>query len=151
MTSEERPLAAAAAVIEDREGRRGARSVRQTFPGRRDQVSQARQFVADVLGPVSVLDEVVLLVSELCTNALLHTASGDSGTFEVRVLPGRSSVRVEVRDDGSDQVPLPGSADAVAEDGRGLGLVYLIADRWGHFRDMRGRSVFFELGWKASC
>lgn len=99
MTSEERPLAAAAAVIEDREGRRGARSVRQTFPGRRDQVSQARQFVADVLGPVSVLDEVVLLVSELCTNALLHTASGDSGTFEVRVLPGRSSVRVEVRDE----------------------------------------------------
>ena len=151
MTPDGPPLAAAAALIEDREGRWGARSVRQTFPGRRDQVSRARQFVADALGPVPVLDEVVLLVSELCTNALLHTASGDSGTFEVRVLPGRSSVRVEVLDDGSDQVPLPGSADAVAEDGRGLGLVDLIADQWGHFGDMGVRSVFFELGWEASC
>jgi anti-sigma regulatory factor (Ser/Thr protein kinase) len=151
MTPDGPPLSATAAIIEDREGCLGRRSARQTFPGRRDQVARARQFVADTLGPVPVLDEAVLLVSELCTNALLHTASGDSGTFEVSILPGRSSVRVEVRDDGSDKMPVPGSPDAGAEDGRGLELVDLIADQWGHFGDRCSRSVFFELGWKASC
>jgi len=122
----------------------------RVFLGKHDQVSCARRFVTEVLGSVPVLDDVVLLVSELCTNALLHTASGDSGTFAVTVCPGPSSVRVEVRDDGSDQIPMPGPPDASAEDGRGLGLVDLIADRWGHLGGCRSRSVFFELGWDAS-
>jgi two-component sensor histidine kinase len=99
---------------------------------------------------VPVLDEAVLLVSELCTNALLHTASGDNGTFEVIVRPGASSVRVEVRDDGSDRTPAPSQPDASAEDGRGLRLVELIADQWGQVGDWRGRSIFFELQWKKS-
>ena len=122
----------------------------RTFPGTHDQVACARRFVAEVLGPVPVLDEVVILVSELCTNALLHTASGQSGTFAVTVCPGLSCVRVEVRDDGSDQIPGPGPVDASAEDGRGLGLVDLLADQWGHIGDRSSRSVFFELGWKTS-
>jgi hypothetical protein len=71
---------------------------RRAFPGRHDQVSRARGFVAEVLGPVTVLDEATLLVSELCTNALQHSASGNSGTFEVAIYPGALSVRVEVRE-----------------------------------------------------
>lgn len=31
--------------------------------------------------------------------------------------------------------------------GRGLGLVELLADRWGYSGDRNGRSVFFELHW----
>jgi hypothetical protein len=38
-----------------------------------------------------------------------------------------------------------GPWDHVTEEGRGLGLVSLIADRWGHSEDTDGRSVFFEL------
>jgi hypothetical protein len=124
-------------------------TARRTFPGRRDQVAQARRFVAETLGPVPVLDEVTLLVSEVCTNALLHTASGDDGTFEISVFPREGSVRIEVRDDGSDRIPSPGLPDGSAEAGRGLELVDAIADIWGHFGDQRGRSVFFELGWRA--
>ena len=37
--------------------------------------------------------------------------------------------------------------DALAEDGRGLGLVELMADRWGYEGDGNGRTVFFELRW----
>src|SRR5260370_42014740 len=40
------------------------------FTGRDDQVALARDFVRHALGPVPVVDEAVLLVSELCTNAL---------------------------------------------------------------------------------
>ncbi|MGH3277492.1 MAG: hypothetical protein ACRDNZ_24605, partial [Streptosporangiaceae bacterium] len=41
----------------------------RVFPGRKDQVAQARDFVRRTLGPCPVLDEAVLLVSELATNA----------------------------------------------------------------------------------
>lgn len=96
-----------------------------------------------------VLDEAVLLVSELCTNALLHTASGDGGTFEVAVYQHSFWLRVEVTDDGADQSPaVAQAADALAEEGCGLGLVRLLADHWGHCGDHHGRSVFFELNWK---
>jgi len=121
----------------------------QVFAGRHDQVARARAFVRAVLGPVPVADEAVLLVSELCTNALLHTASGHDGTFEVAVYLCSFSVRVEVRDDGAVRAPdVRQLADICAEDGRGLGLVELIADRWGHSGGHDGRSVFFELRWK---
>ena len=120
----------------------------RVFPGRHDQVARARAFVRAVLGPVPVLDEAVLLVSELCANALLHTASGHGGTFEVAIYPRPFSVRVEVRDCGAAQAPgIRQPADTCAEDGRGLGLVELLADRWGHSGDHDGRSVFFELHW----
>jgi anti-sigma regulatory factor (Ser/Thr protein kinase) len=123
-------------------------AVTQVFPGRHDQVARARTFVRAVLGPVPVLDDAVLLVSELCANALLHTASGHGGTFEVAIYPRSFSVRVEVRDGGAAQPPeVRQPADTCAEDGRGLGLVELLADRWGHSGDPDGRSVFFELHW----
>jgi len=117
------------------------------FTGREDQIALARDFVRQALGPVPVLDEAVLQVSELCTNALQHTASGRGGTFEVVILPGPCSVRVEVRDDGSDQAPAVHPADVLSEAGRGLGLVALVADKWGHSGGRHGRSVFFELSW----
>lgn len=123
--------------------------VTQVFPGCHDQVARARAFVRAVLGPVPVLDEAVLLVSELCTNALLHTASGHGGTFEVAVYPCPLSARIEVRDGGATQAPsVSQPARTCAEDGRGLGLVELLAERWGHSGDHHGRSVFFELHWK---
>ena len=121
----------------------------RVFAGRHNQVACARAFVRMALGPVSVVDEAVLLVSELCTNALLHTASGHGGTFEVAVYLCSFSVRVEVRDGGAVRAPnLRQLADTCAEDGRGLGLVELLADCWGHSGSRDGRSVFFELRWK---
>jgi hypothetical protein len=55
------------------------RPVRRVFPGRQDQVACAREFIRRKLGPCPVLDEAVLLTSELCANALQHTASGNGG------------------------------------------------------------------------
>ncbi len=120
------------------------------FGGSHDQVPCAREFVRQTLGQVPVLDEVVLLASELCTNALQHTASGHGGTFHVVVRPGSCSVRVEVHDDGSAQAPAVHVADPFSEAGRGLELMELIADRWGFTGGRHGRSVFFELSWTES-
>jgi len=120
---------------------------RRRFPGRHDQVGAARSFVRQVLGECPQLDEAVLLTSELCTNALQHSASGGGGTFEVSVYHGPGSVRIEVRDDGSVSTPSQRSFDDCSEDGRGLEIVACLAHRWGQRGDEYGRCVYFELRW----
>lgn len=121
--------------------------IRRTFRGEQDQVAAARDFVKRGVGRCPMLDEAVLLTSELCTNALLHTESGQGGSFEVTVRCEDDSVRVEVRDEGSKNVPALRGFDELSEDGRGLALVDLIATRWGQNGDEFERSVFFELRW----
>ena len=118
------------------------------FPGRPDQVTCAREFVRQVLGSVPVAEDAVLLVSELSTNAVLHTASGDGGYFEVVVHMSAARARIEVRDQGSGRRPAAEPTDTLAEAGRGISLVEFIATRWGHTGDHTGRSVFFELSWE---
>jgi signal transduction histidine kinase len=88
-----------------------------------------------------------LLTSELCTNALQHTGSGIGGSFDVTVYRGDRTVRVEVRDDGSETVPVVQSFEELAEYGRGLEIVRLIAHRWGQNGNRCSRTVFFELRW----
>lgn len=123
-------------------------TVKRTFPGRPDQVARVRELVRLVLGRLPVVDEAVLLASQLATNAVIHTASGQGGVFDVAVSRYPSAVRVEVHDAGSHLVPMPRPQDQLTEEGRGLGLVSLMADRWGHREDMDGRSVFIELSWQ---
>lgn len=120
---------------------------RRRFPGRPGQVSSARAFVRDILGGCPQLDEAILLTSELCTNALQHTHSGDGGTFEVTVYHRPGSLRVEVRDDGSPNAPVPQPFDSCSLDGRGLEIVACLAHRWGQRGDEYGRCVYFELRW----
>jgi anti-sigma regulatory factor (Ser/Thr protein kinase) len=101
--------------------------------------------VARALAGCPVTDEAILCASELATNTLLHTASGNEGEFEVIVQRGQSWARVAVRDEGSPRIPTARAIDATSEDGRGLGLVALIAHRWGHWGDEHGRTVWCEL------
>ncbi len=79
---------------------------RRVFPGVKDQVARARLFVGDVLDGCPAADDAVLLTSELVTNAIAHTASGRGGKVIVTVYRGDTGVRVDVLDDGSDQVPV---------------------------------------------
>jgi len=97
-----------------------------------------------------VQDEAILLVSELATNALEHTASGRGGYFDVTVLGGEASVLIAVTDNGSDKEPAQVELDPEAETGRGLGLLELIAERWGHCGGRHGRTVWFELRWQTA-
>ena len=123
---------------------------RRVFPGADDQVGQARLFVGQVLDGCPVLDEAVLLTSELVTNAITHTASGRGGKVTVTVYRADTRVRVEVRDDGSDEIPVVRPHDDAEDSGYGLGLVELMAHRWGHRGGQRGRIVWFMLEWKTN-
>jgi serine/threonine-protein kinase RsbW len=73
----------------------------QALPACRDQVQVARAFIATVLAACPAADDAVLCVSELATNAVLHSASRNpGGTFTVRASIFGDHVRIEVVDNG---------------------------------------------------
>ena len=99
------------------------------FGGYPQEIRSVRDFVRAAVRGCPVADDVVLLASELATNAVLHTASGAGGTFSVCVHVQGGWVRTEVHDLGADAAPSvrpPGSSE---ESGAGLKLVDMLADR----------------------
>jgi anti-sigma regulatory factor (Ser/Thr protein kinase) len=73
----------------------------QVLPAHADQVKVARAFIAAVLAACPAAGDAVLCVSELATNAVLHSASRNpGGTFTVRAAMFDDHVRVEVEDNG---------------------------------------------------
>lgn len=122
---------------------------RQTriFDGSPREIRQVRDFVAQVVDGCPVAEDVVLLSSELATNAVLHTASGVGGTFSVFVYAEDAWVRVEVHDLGSAKAPAVRRRGLPGESGAGLSLIETIARRWGFHGGQRGRVVWFELDW----
>ena len=120
---------------------------RRVFPGHPRQAAHARRFVASALDGCPASETAVLLTSELVTNALAHTPSGDGGSFEVIVWLGASAVCIAVLDAGSASTPLVGDSDPDTESGRGLGLIAMLAESWGHEGGPAGRVVWFLLRW----
>ena len=103
-------------------------------------------FVASVLEAegLEATDEVLLVASELVTNAVRH---GD-GEIEVRVDVGPRGVRLEVLDEGGVTVPEPpGVMPVNSPGGWGLHLVRALAQAWGSGFDPHGRTlVWAEVG-----
>ncbi|MEU7884324.1 ATP-binding protein [Microbispora bryophytorum] len=74
---------------------------RRTFPGITRQVSEARRFVAEHLPLRAEIETAQLIVSELATNAIRHTGSGEpGGRFVVTVRLQTSRVWLGVLDEG---------------------------------------------------
>jgi anti-sigma regulatory factor (Ser/Thr protein kinase) len=106
----------------------------QVLPGTADSASAARRLARQLLGDADPAAEtVMLLVSELVTNAIVHSESGaPGGTITVTLCPVPAGVLVQVRDDGGSSEPrLAGSGSDGAEHGYGLLLVDALADSWG--------------------
>jgi serine/threonine-protein kinase RsbW len=120
-------------------------SDRRRFNGHPDQVLLARQFVVSALVEDSPIREVArLLVSEVATNAVRHTASGTAeGGFRVSYELRDDRLRVEVYDAGSLTTPQRRAYDLEAPGGRGLELLDALASRWGPWATQRG-------GWSGS-
>jgi serine/threonine-protein kinase RsbW len=118
------------------------------FPGRAASVKSARSYIRERLGADwPGLDDVLLVFSEIAANAVRHTASGNDGTFRVAMRVNGPTVRVEVGDDGGSSSPeIPDSPNAEAlTGGRGLRIVGMLSDSWGHSGDELGRVVWFEV------
>ena len=88
----------------------------------------------------AVEEPVVIGVSELVTNAVLHARSA----VEVVVQADVGLLRVEVVDD-DPAPPARRSSGLDAASGRGLVLVDELSDRWGSAPRGPGKAVWFEL------
>lgn len=118
--------------------------MRTALPAALESPRAARRFVARALEQwncAPAIDSVVLLVSEVVGNAIVHANSAVQ--VAVRLKP--DAVRVEVTD-SSDEALDPRPADADAESGRGLQLVEHLAARWGEKPlAVGGKVVWFEV------
>jgi anti-sigma regulatory factor (Ser/Thr protein kinase) len=119
---------------------------RREFSGHADQVAAARRFVTSAIhhgGPAR--DVSRLLVSEAATNAVLHSATGDGGTFSVEYLISDDLLRVDVHDGGGPTGPRRRVHHIESMTGRGLDLFDALSDRWGVDGGPDGWTVWFEL------
>jgi anti-sigma regulatory factor (Ser/Thr protein kinase) len=120
------------------------------------EVGRARRWarsrlVGSGIGDEPLAETLILLISELVTNAVVHTGcpavlrmlfgAGDATEAE--------TVRVEVADISACP-PRPRRAAGEDTNGRGLALVDGLADRWGWQPEGAGKSIWCEVDRGAS-
>ncbi|MGN6780765.1 MAG: ATP-binding protein [Marmoricola sp.] len=110
-------------------------------------VGAARGFARSILTTWGIdsdtIDVAVLCLSELVTNAIIHTEVG----CELRIVLDRGVLTATVRDGGSSlivdlsRVPV----EPLAVHGRGMQIVSALSRRWGSELDAHGMTVWFVL------
>jgi anti-sigma regulatory factor (Ser/Thr protein kinase) len=171
VTAAYRPLLAESLVGLRALAEPGAQWHARVFAGMAARVPEAREFVAESLAgcPAGARETLLLCATELCANAIEHTASGAGGAFLVEVsCPVDGVAFVAVTDAGGatgscrrawDHGPGPAYLDRGAgcagpgdeelpEGGRGLALVAAFASRWGYRPDTH--TAWAEASWPVS-
>lgn len=132
--------------------------VSASFPGLPASVAAARRFVVEAIrscpqatASSDAVGRVELIVSELATNAIRHTHSGDPGeSFTMRVNVTERGVWTEVRTLAPrrwNSVPhVVEPDDPSREHGRGLFLVDRLASRWGRLAPWQ-EGVYSVVHW----
>ncbi len=125
-------------------------TIRRLFAAAPESVGQSRRFVADALAglPEDVRGTVVLMVSELATNALVHATSD----FELAIDQTPAFIRVEVSD-ASGESPELRSPTSREPHGRGLRIVDELSDEWGttDASDRPGKSIWFKVALRGAA
>ncbi|MEU9607783.1 ATP-binding protein [Streptomyces sp. NPDC048057] len=118
-----------------------------TCPGLPEEVSRARRWTRDILRGSPMADDAAVIVSELSSNAVLHTASGrESGSFHLAVAVTARVVALSVTDaGGTDTAPEINRAGDGATNGRGLHIVNSLAHQVVVHDSDGGRTVTAEL------
>lgn len=113
--------------------------------GRARRWTRSRLAGSGIAADEPLAETLILLVSELVTNAVVHT--GCPAVLRLS-LPGteagEATVRLEVAD-RSERAPVPRCVGSDATGGRGLALVDGLADRWGWSTDGTGKRIWCEL------
>jgi hypothetical protein len=121
----------------------GPPSALRRFRSEAISASAARRFAADVLnawGQESIIDDALLLLDEVVTNAIQHTVGDVTVCLNLE-----RRLRVEVTD-ASDRTPWKRSPTPETETGRGLQIIEKLATAWGtEPLPSGGKCVWFEL------
>jgi anti-sigma regulatory factor (Ser/Thr protein kinase) len=103
-----------------------------------------RAWLAARAVPDDSCDSAALVVSELVTNAIVHTSSRQ---IVCELTEGAEKVRIAVCDEGCtpDESPRPSAVRDEEEHGRGLLLVATVCSAWGAHESGPGLQVWAEL------
>jgi phosphoserine phosphatase RsbU/P len=115
-----------------------------TLPAQGRSPAAARRLVEEALlaaGLEVLLDDALLLISELVTNAVVHAGT----EVELNIDIGVGRARIEVIDHGPGQAIRRDKADQPREDGHGILLLDALAQEWGTRNFGGGKSVWFVL------
>ncbi|MFC1434115.1 ATP-binding protein [Streptacidiphilus sp. N1-3] len=112
-----------------------------------EEIGRARRWVREILGERPCAEDAALIVSELGTNALRHTASGrPCGTFHVVMALSSHVLAISVTDDGqADTTPEIKRPDPEATQGRGLGMISALTVHIDVRSGPQGQTVTAEL------
>jgi anti-sigma regulatory factor (Ser/Thr protein kinase) len=117
----------------------------RAIPGCPGQIMHARRFVRAAIEAHPRMDDAVLLVSELVTKVIQHTATSHDGTFEIVICALPGSIRIAVIDAGSPFIPAPVPASSLRTAGRGVALIQALAQQWGYHGNQHSGAVWFQL------
>jgi len=118
------------------------------LPGTPQSVGAAREIARQLLGDEHPATQTaMLLVSELVTNSVMHSRSGDpDGRVTVALCSGPAGILIQVSDDGGPSEPrVSAIAAGGAEHGYGLLLVDALAERWGTISSPEGRITWCRV------
>ncbi|MCX5411332.1 ATP-binding protein [Streptomyces sp. NBC_00059] len=100
----------------------------------------------------TVVDDAVLILSELLSNACRHGRPlgqhSDMGDGDVRAawrVDRRGDLTVEVTDGGGPTRPVPATPSVTARGGRGLNIISALAQEWGVRDDTAGEVTVWAL------
>jgi serine/threonine-protein kinase RsbW len=122
---------------------------RRDFPGDANHLGEMRRWLQSLLPGCPARDDLVLVASEMGSNAILHTASGRGGRFTVEIIRQPLTMRVTVADGGAPDGPRV-IDDPAGEHGRGMLVVLGLSVRSGVRGDDRGRLVWADVPWSAA-
>jgi anti-sigma regulatory factor (Ser/Thr protein kinase) len=93
----------------------------------------------------AVRDDVMLVASELVTNAVMHSGGSAAATIQVRAALTETDVVISVADPGlSGNLPRMQDADVLVAGGYGLRIINQLASEWG-FEHNQGCRVWARL------
>lgn len=124
---------------------------RRVFAGHQRELSKLRRWLASLLPECPARDDVASVATELGSNTLAHTASGEpGGWFAVEITWSPLAVLIAVADCGGPGEPhVIDDPDGVH--GRGLLVVQGLSARTGWTGDHRGRLVWAQVPWPAEA
>lgn len=93
----------------------------------------------------SVIDDALLVITELLGNAVRHATPLVDGTVLVRWCRDEAGLLLSVSDGGGRTAPALAGAEALEERGRGLALVAALSLRWWVDSRMRAHTVHARL------
>ncbi len=115
--------------------RRGATTATLLFAHTSTSVGSARCRLANDLHkrgvPKEIIEDAVLVLSEILSNALRHARPLQSGKIKVAWDVRAGAVELQVTDGGGATRPHPAQPSLSSLGGRGLGIVTTLTSDWG--------------------